>query len=311
MMTDGRSSARLVEALVRNRVGQLIINDRYTAGDFQIPIHLALGHEAIATATAVSMDEGDQLLVSHRNIHYHLARSTNLKPEIDEYLLKPDGLGGGRLGSMNLASEAHSIPFASSILGNNLPVAAGLAMAQRTRKTSAVTFVVTGDGAMEEGAFYESLTLMRSFDLACVVIIENNEWSLATRINERRCPINVKKLAASLDIGYVALRGNDVVSYTTIMTGMRRQAVEVGRPIIVECFLRSLGYRWVADERSSEGKRIINYHAGPAHIPDPALFPLLEQTEDDPLFVAGASAGWERVGSLADAARATFGEEMS
>lgn len=311
MTTDGASLEQLLEALVRNRVGQLIINDQYTAGDFKIPIHLALGHEAIATATATSMDERDQLLVSHRNIHYHLARSSSLKPEIDEYLLKPTGLGEGRLGSMNLASEAHNIPFASSILGNNLPVATGLAMAQRRQKTGAVTFVVTGDGAMEEGVFYESLTLMRSLDLACVVIVENNEWSLATRIYERRSPIDIEKLAASLDIGYIALRGNDVVSYNTIMTRTRQRAAEAGRPIIVECFLRTLGYRWAPDEGSPGGKRLINYHAGPANIPDPALFPLLEQTADDPLFVAVALAGGEKIDSLANALRTTFNEEIS
>lgn len=106
----------------------MIINEKIKIGNFNIPIHLALGHEAIAVAVDSIMEEDDQLVLSHRNIHYHLARTKLLKPELDEYLLKKDGVAAGQLGSMNLANEEKNIVYTSSILGNNLAVAAGIAL---------------------------------------------------------------------------------------------------------------------------------------------------------------------------------------
>src|SRR4051794_14975011 len=104
----------LVRSILRIRVGQQMINERYKAGDFKVPIHLAFGHEAVAVGVSQAMEKPDQLIGSHRNVHYHLARSTSLRAEIDEYLVLPEGLGRGRLGSMNLACASHAIPYASS-----------------------------------------------------------------------------------------------------------------------------------------------------------------------------------------------------
>ena len=70
-------------------------------------------------------------------------------------------------------------------------MAAGFAIAKQRQGQDAVVFVVTGDGAIEEGAFYESLVLMKSLSLRVVIVVENIVWALVTRISERRCPINL------------------------------------------------------------------------------------------------------------------------
>ena len=80
--------------------------------------------------------------------------------------MSPDGVGQGRMGSMNASNPEKGIPYASSILGNNLPVAAGLALAKKLRADGGIVAVITGDGAMEEGSFYETLTFARTYDLA-------------------------------------------------------------------------------------------------------------------------------------------------
>lgn len=91
--------------LIRVRFSQMIINEGIKIGEFKIPIHLGLGHEAIAVAVKTVMREEDQLVLMHRNIHYNIAKTEYLIPKIDEYLLKKEGLAKGRLGSMNLANE--------------------------------------------------------------------------------------------------------------------------------------------------------------------------------------------------------------
>jgi TPP-dependent pyruvate/acetoin dehydrogenase alpha subunit len=275
----------VAEQILRLRFAQMIINEHYKKGDFTIPIHLAMGHEAIAVATARVMRDGDRLVLPHRNIHYNLARGATLTQVLDEFFLRPGGLAGARLGSMNLSNPAAGIAYASSILGNNLGVAAGLAFGQqRLRQQKAVTIVVTGDGAIEEGAFSEMLTVMTTYGLAAIVVVENNGWSLATHISERRCDIRTDRLVSGFGLEYRALAGNDVFAYTAAIEDCRARAIETSRPIVVEVAIHSLGDRRQPAEGYPDG-RYINYHAGPASTVAVTPWPVLCQDCDDPVFV--------------------------
>lgn len=275
---------KTAKELLRIRFSQMLINEKYKEGVFKIPIHLALGHEAIAVAVDSVMAEDDQLILSHRNIHYNLARTKALKPELDEYLLKKEGLAQGQLGSMNLANEEKNIVYTSSILGNNLPVASGLALAEKTKGEEGIVFVETGDGAIEEGAFYESLLFMKSNNLSVLVIVENNGWSLATRIQERRCEINLDKIAEALNVKYEKLNNNNVYEYIEKLRDLREQSLENNIPIIIEVELTTLGGWYLKTPENPEG-RFINYHSGPAPEINLGKGPEIENTQSDPVFV--------------------------
>lgn len=274
---------KLAREIIRIRLCQLIINEKYKNGEFSVPIHLALGHEAIAVAVAKNMRAEDVLVVSHRNIHYNLARIKTLKSQLDEYLLRDNGLGKACFGSMNLANPRQGIVYASSILGNNLGVAAGIAMAHKIKRSKGIVFVVTGDGAMEEGGFYEALEFLGSHDLACMVIVENNEWSLATKICERRCNIDLKKLSSAFDIRFEQLAGNDVYEYTDTIRGLRQHAVKQVKPICLEVHLSTLG-SWHQKTAACPEGRYINYHAGPAPTTSLGDWPVLEESKADPVY---------------------------
>ena len=172
---------------------QISINQKYKEKKFKIPIHLALGHEAIATAISKVMSTKDSLILTHRNIAYNLARIDSLKPILNEYLLEKNGLMEGKLGSMNLINPNKGVLYSSSILGNNFAVAVGVSLTHDMHQSEGITIVLGGDGSIEEGSFHESLLMLKSLNLSALVIIENNEWSMSTRINERRHPINLQK----------------------------------------------------------------------------------------------------------------------
>ena len=276
----------LAEAVLRIRIGQMLINEEIRAKAFRIPIHLALGHEAIATAVSAAMAEGDILCLTHRNIHYNIARASSLKGEIEELLLKDSGVGGGRYGSMNMANPAGGVLYTSSILGNNLCVASGVALAERVAGTGAVTFVVTGDGAMEEGAFYESLELLKSTASSAVVIIENNDWSMFTRITERRHPIDLPLLSSALAIPYASLSGNDPWRYAEELRRLRAVAVDQSTPVVVEVSLSTLG-----DYRAPDDGRHINYHVGQASPVTLSVWPLIHAHDGDPVHVVAGKIG--------------------
>jgi len=296
------------EVLLRIRLGQMMVNEKYKNGDFKVPIHLALGHEAIAVAVDSVMTEDDKLILDHRNIHYNIAREKKLKPEIDEYMLRDTGLAGGQLGSMNLANEAKGIAYTSSILGNNMPVAAGIALGAKVKVTEAVTIVVTGDGAMEEGTFYESLVFAKSNDLPMIFIIENNQWSLATTIEQRRCAIDVEKLTESLGIAYEKLTSNDVYDYVDTLEILRQHALSNKEPICVEVVVTTLGDWRLKSEEYPDGK-FINYHAGPAPTVKLDEGPLIRQSEQDPIFVMQNRVGKEELNRMTDEILAGLQEE--
>ena len=104
------------------RLGQLLVNEMYKANKLKVPIHLAFGHESIAVAVDQVVQDVDQIVLSHRNIHYNMVRESRVNLEIDEFMLKDTGLAKGKLGSMNLVNPKKNIVYTSNVLGNNLPV---------------------------------------------------------------------------------------------------------------------------------------------------------------------------------------------
>lgn len=289
---------KIFQELIRNRLSQVIINEEYKSGNFKIPIHLSLGHEAIAVAISNTLKPQDKLLLTHRNMSYNLARSGKLRPIIDEYYLKESGLANGRLGSMNLINLDSNIIYSSSILANNFSVAAGIAMADNIFDNSAVTFVLGGDGSMEEGSFYESLVMMKSLNLGIIIIIENNEWSLGTHINERRVDINLDKLCESLGIVYQKLDNNSVLDYLNTLQETRIKCKQNSQPICIEVNVKTLGDRVTPPTHEFPNGKYINYHAGPASTVDiksDFYGLILRENSEDPLFVLQEEIGIEKL----------------
>ena len=222
----------IVRKIIWLRLAQIIINNRYKKGDFDLPIHLAIGHESIAVAIDSVMQETDSLFLTHRNIHYNLARMGTLKEELDEFYLRQTGLAKGRLGSMNLSNPDKNIIYSSSILGNNLAVGSGFALGNKVINPKGVVFITIGDGGIEEGIFYESLLFLKSNNLPSIIIVENNEWSLGTKIDERRANIDLKKLVSSLEIEYLFLQNNDPFEYLTKIQQARSNAISNKSPVL-------------------------------------------------------------------------------
>ena len=121
----------LMSNMLNARYIQLILNENIKKNTFKIPIHLALGHEAISEALNAAMQFDDKLICSHRNIHYNIARGAQLYEIIEEFKLTNKGISKGQNGSMNLSCPKNSILYSSSILGNNLSVGVGVALSKK------------------------------------------------------------------------------------------------------------------------------------------------------------------------------------
>ncbi len=275
---------KIAEDIIRLRISQMIVNEEYKAKKLKVSVHLAMGHECVAVAISEAMEQGDNLLPTHRNIAYNLARAGSLRPILHEYMLKSTGVNRARSGSMNIVNPERGIPYTSSILGNQFPVAVGLAMAGKVAGKKYMTFVMGGDGSLEEGSFYESLLMARSLEAPVMFMVENNEWSMSTRIDQRRSPIDLSLLAESLDIRYAHLEGNDPYRYIETLKDLRKFSLDNNMPVCVEVRVSTLGERRMPKTPEFPEGEFINYHAGPA--PEVSLneWPIIKETDEDPVF---------------------------
>src|SRR3989338_8679139 len=283
------NTRQLAFEVLRLRYWQLLLNEDLKKKRFAIPIHLAIGHEAIAVAAHTAMEPLDQLVLTHRNVAYHMARAGALEPIADEYALAPTGASGGRLGSMNLVNPARGVMYASSILGNNLPVACGLALGQQVQQRGGCVIVLTGDGAMEEGPFYESLVFAQSHHVPLLIMVENNNCSMASTIEQRRCPIAINRLCEAVGMPFLPLEGNEVMAYTAALRRMCATARQ-GQPARLE-----------------GAGATFNQHAGPTPgwPTDPKRISLdngliVEPSVNDPVFVLQQQLGVPRFDALAE-----------
>ena len=220
-------------AVLRLRYWQHLLNEMLKEKQFKVPIHLGFGHEAAAVALDYSMAVEDRLCLTHRNAAYNLARIKSLKAVLQHYRLEEYSPAGGLMGSMNLAVDGSAIAYASSILGNNLPVAAGMAMNRLVTGQNGVVFVLTGDGAMEEGSFWETLVFSCSHNLPLVIVVENNDHSMSSTIKQRRCNINLDQVCAGIGVDYFSASGAVVEDSVTVLSQARQNAAS-GNPVCVE-----------------------------------------------------------------------------
>lgn len=254
---SGESVSRVVEVtnfqlavgenlVAKLRLWQMEINEELKKKRFKVPVHLGLGTEALVAAVSLIVRDSDSLLLTHRNAAYNLARATDPRDVVREYELSREGTAFGQLGSMNLSNPESGVVYSSSILGNNISVACGFAFGQKISGSNSITVVLTGDGALEEGAFYEGLVFAKSHDLPLILVVDNNDYSMASAISQRRCNINLELFCKSIGIDYLMLVGNDVNFYVKELEKASGRLRTNSSPMVVEVHTT-----------------LLNQHAGP------------------------------------------------
>ena len=222
-----------IKSVLQVRHSQHLLNEMLKQKRFAIPIHLAFGHEAIAVGLDFMMGSSDSLCLSHRNAAYNIARLKHFDQITSYYDLSSIHLNGIQMGSMNLAAFNTGICYSSSILGNNLAVATGIAMNRKLMCRPGISIVVTGDGAIEEGVLWESLIFARSHHLPLLVVLENNNYSMSSTIPERRSQIDFSKICEGVDINYDRIDGS-VLSHVISGFSLHWSSISAGRPTLLE-----------------------------------------------------------------------------
>ena len=257
---------------------QHIVNELMKQQKLKISPHMAFGHEANAIGLKSVFKKNDSLILTHRNIAFNIGFDLkNLNKFINEFNLKKNGINDGKNGSMNIINPKKGIKYTSSILGNNFSIGVGISIYEKIiKKNKNFTYVVTGDGAMEEGTFAEVLIISKKFNTNLIIMVENNDFAMASTIKQRRNNITLKKLVNSYGGQYLKLNSRDVFDYHNKLKKFKSKIGKKGGPGVVEVFTT-----------------MYNRHAGatPGWPEDPMKVNLsdgleIKHNKNDPVFVS-------------------------
>jgi len=158
----------------------------YPEDEMKTPTHLSIGEEAIVAGIAQAMGENDQVLSTYRGHGIYLARTEETDRFFAELYGKKTGLAKGKTGSMHLHAIDQGFMGSSAVVATSIPVAVGCAYANKVAKNGKLVFSLFGDGATEEGAFWESLNMACLKQIPIIFICEDNDLAIHTQVSERQ-----------------------------------------------------------------------------------------------------------------------------
>ncbi|MEQ1883791.1 MAG: pyruvate dehydrogenase (acetyl-transferring) E1 component subunit alpha [Bryobacteraceae bacterium] len=175
-------------------------------------MHLYIGEEAVGVGVMQALRPEDAVVSTYREHGHALARGMSGGSIMAEMFGKVEGCSRGRGGSMHLFDAKTRFYGGNAIVGGGLPIAIGLALADKMRGESRVTCCIFGDGAMAEGEFHESMNLAALWKLPVLFVCENNRYAMGTRLDYSHSVTDLTRKAASYDIAAASVDGMDVLA---------------------------------------------------------------------------------------------------
>lgn len=205
-------------------------------------LHLYIGEEAIATGMMHALRADDGVLGTYREHGLALARGISPNRIMAELLGKMEGCSRGRGGSMHLFDAETRFYGGNAIVAASLPMAAGIALADKMMKRDRVTVCLFGDGAVAEGEFHEVMNLAALWQLPLLFVCENNRYGMGTALEIAESETNLARKAAAYKIEASQVDGMDVIA----VAEAAEAAVKAIRAGMGPHFLECLTYRFRA-----------------------------------------------------------------
>lgn len=213
--------------------------------------HLYSGQEAVAVGAVSVLDlTKDYVLTGYRDHGHALALGVDPSAIMAELFGKATGVSRGKGGSMHLFDPGKRMLGGNGIVGAQIPVATGVALAQAYRKDGGVTLCFFGDGAFHQGALHESLNLAKIWSLPIVYVVENNQWGMGTNWKRVSAEEDFSLTAAAYGMKGFSCDGMDIVSVIDAMREAVGRARTSGEPGLVE----ARTYRYKGHSMSDPGK---------------------------------------------------------
>jgi pyruvate dehydrogenase E1 component alpha subunit len=224
--------------------------DSFRKGLFTGSTHPSIAQEATAVGAGAALRPTDPLFTTYRGHGHAIARGLSLNALMAEILGKETGCCHGLGGSMHLCDVSKGYWGSNAIVAAHIPIAAGMALANKLRKNDQVTAVFFGDGATCEGVFYETLNMAVLWNLAIVFVCENNGYAISVPTKKSISVENIAQRAAGFGLPGVTVDGNDPFAVFEAMRDALDRARSGKGPTLLECKTT----RWERHSAISGGK---------------------------------------------------------
>ena len=232
---------QLLREMLRIRRFEERCVELYSAEKIRGFLHLYIGEEAVAVGVMQALAPDDSIVSTYRDHGHALARGVPMSAVMAEMYGKQEGCSGGRGGSMHLFDIARHFYGGNAIVGGGLPLAVGLALADRMRGLERVTACFFGDGAVAEGEFHESLNLAGLWKLPVLFLCENNLYAMGTALHRAQAETDLALRAASYGVPAWPVDGMDVLAVEQAARSAALMVREGGGPAFLE--LRTYRFR--------------------------------------------------------------------
>lgn len=227
--------------MYRIRAVEEEIARRYPLNKMRCPVHLSIGQEVIPAVFAENIRSQDFAISTHRGHAHYLAKGGNLTAMLAEIYGKATGCSRGKGGSMHLIDLAVNFMGTSAIVGNSIPVGVGLGLSIQLKNTDQISCVFLGDGAVEEGVFYESINFAALRKLPVLFICENNHYSVYSPLSVRQPnDRSIARMVEGMGIKVATDTGSNLLSCNNTM----KSAIDHVREFKEPFFLEFETYRW-------------------------------------------------------------------
>ncbi len=213
----------------------------YPEQEMKTPVHLYIGQEAIAAGVCSYLTDEDYLFSTHRCHGHCIAKGMPLTEMMAEFYGKKTGCCKGKGGSMHLVDPSVGILATSAIVGGGIPLAVGAALSIKFKKTKNIAVVFFGDGAVDEGVFFESLNFASLKKLPVLFVCENNFYATNSHVRKRQPLNNIFQRGRIFGVPGICCDGNDLVKISKIAGSLISKIRRYGGPYLMECRT----YRWM------------------------------------------------------------------
>ncbi len=209
---DRTHALHLLHQMVRIRRFEEKCAELYSATKIRGFLHLYNGEEAVAVGVLEALEPDDAVVATYREHGHALVRGISAGAIMAEMYGKQEGCSRGRGGSMHLFDATTRFYGGNAIVGGGLPVAVGLALADKMQGKHRVTCCFFGDGAVAEGEFHESMNLAELWRLPVLFVCENNLYAMGTALERSESETHLTAKAASYAVPASTVDGMDVLA---------------------------------------------------------------------------------------------------
>jgi pyruvate dehydrogenase E1 component alpha subunit len=197
-------------------------------------LHLSIGEEATIVGSARALRDSDYLISTYRSHGHALVRGTPPENVMAELFGRVDGCSHGRGGSMHMFDLARRFMGGYGIVGGNLPIAAGIALAGDYVGSEDVTLCTFGDGASNQGTFGETLNLAALWRLPVVFMVTNNQFGMGTALRRHSAVTDLQRKGESLGVPGMRCDGMDVLDTHAVVAEAVQRVRDERRPVLIE-----------------------------------------------------------------------------